>query len=525
LPDDGGEFGAGNWVGSAAPEDSAGEAHLEAGLRERLLGDVLERTAQGSPPEPNAAWGAAEIADALSAWYGPELTRIGSDKSSLLAALDSDIAAIDALLSGQVNAILHAPEFQRLEAAWRGLRYLADLASGIEDAKVRVLSITWTEIVRDLERAADFDQSLLFHKIYSEEFGMPGGEPFGLIVADYAVQHHRTADHPTDDVNALKSLAAVAAAAFAPIVLGVSPATFQLDNFRELGRPIDVRAVFKSTDYLRWNAMREGADMNFIGLALPRILMRLPYRDDTRRVDGFRFSEAVHEPSGTGYLWGNAAFAFAGIVLRAFGDYGWFADIRGAPRDELRGGIVADIPVPSFQTDRPGIAVKPSSECYISDLHEKDLAELGFIAMRKIPLTGYSVFNECQSVQIPVRYDRAAATANARLAAMLQYTLCISRFAHFIKVMGREKTGSVITAEECQEYLQRWLTGYCVGGDGTSMEAKARYPLREGNVEVKNVPGRPGIYTCNIFLRPHYQLNDIAAGFRLVTELAPPSRA
>jgi type VI secretion system protein ImpD len=525
LPDDGGGLGASDLARQPESEASGAGAAVTPGLRKRFLTEVLALAKEGTGHQPVSLLEAADVAGALEEWFGPELPGFVRDKASLLAALDRDIAAIDALLSDQINAILHAPAFQRLEAAWRGLRYMTDVAYGIADAKIRFLSLSWNELVRDLERAADFDQSQLFHKIYSEEFGMPGGEPFGLLIADYAMQHFRTADHPTDDVSALKSLSAVAAAAFAPIVLGVSPSVFQLDSFRELGRPLDLRAVFRSTEYQRWNSMREGSDMNFIGLALPRILMRLPYTDDSRRVDGFRFCETVHEASGAGYLWGNAGFAFAGIVLRAFGNFGWFADIRGAPRDELRGGLVADIPVPWFHTDRPKIAVKPSTECCISDMHEKDLAELGFIALRKIPLTEFSVFNECQSVQIPARYDRATATANARLSVMLQYTLCISRFAHFIKVIGRERVGSVITAEECQDLLQRWLTGYCVGNDSATAEMKARYPLREGNVEVKNVPGRPGFYACNIFLRPHFQLDDIAAGFRLITELAPPSRA
>ncbi len=351
---------------------------------------------------------------------------------------------------------------------------------------------------------------------------MAGGKPYGLIIGDYMVQHVRSAEHPTDDVTALKHLSEVAAAAFVPIVLGVSPAVFQVDSFREFGRPLDIRSVFRQTEYQRWNAMRDGQDMRFIGLALPRVLMRLPYTDDNARRDGFRFREEIEAPDGSGYLWGNAAFAFASVVLRAYANFGWFADIRGAPRDELRGGLVIDLPVPWFSTDKPKVAVKPSTECVISDDHEKTLGELGFIALRKAPLTAFSVFNETPSMQLPVRYDKASATANARLSTMLQYMLCVSRFAHFIKIIGRDLVGSVKTAEECQELIQSWLTGYCVGSDNVTAEVKARYPLREAQVEVKDVAGRPGSYACAIHLRPHFQLDDIAATFRLVTELAPP---
>lgn len=516
MPREGDESG-----GSEEGLLTASETHGDS-LDSELVSPLLAQVLAGSTGR--AELDAAEILEELRGLSGADLPRFAGGKRTILAALDVEVARIDALLSDQVNAILHAPEFQQLEAGWRGLKYLTDSASGIDGAKVRFLALSWNELVRDLERAADFDQSQLFNKVYSEEFGMPGGEPFGLIVADYAVQHLRSQDHPTDDVTALKNLAAVGAAAFTPIVLGVAPSVFQLDSFRELGRPIDVRSIFRSTEYQRWNAMREGPDMNFIGLTMPRILMRLPYGDDNTRTDSFRFTEAVHAKNGKSYLWGNAAFAFAGVVLRAFGDSGWFADIRGAPRDEIRAGLVTDIPVPYFRTDKPWIAVKPSTECLISDTHEKDLTEFGFTVLRKVPLTNYSVFNECQSIKLPARYDGAMAAANARMSAMLQYTLCVSRFAHFIKVMGREKVGSVVTAEECESFLQRWLTNYCEASDGSSMEIKARYPLREGIVEVKNVPGKPGSYSCNIFLRPHFQLDDITAGFKLVTELAPASR-
>ena len=263
-------------------------------------------------------------------------------------AVDRYIAAIDARICEQVNAILHAPAFQRLEAGWRSLKYLADAADGTPLAKIRVLSVSWNEVVRDLERASDFDQSLLFEKIYTQEFGTLGGEPFGLLVGNYEIQHRPGPNHPTDDVAAVKSLSMIAAAAFAPFILGAAPGLFELSSFRELGRPFDLRGVFRQLEYQRWQKMREGVDMRFVGLALPRVLARLPYRDGTGREDGFRFCETT---GISDYLWGNAAFAFASVVLRAFSNYGWFADIRGAPIDELRGGVVADLPIESFTTD------------------------------------------------------------------------------------------------------------------------------------------------------------------------------
>ncbi|HEX3484159.1 MAG TPA: type VI secretion system contractile sheath large subunit, partial [Micropepsaceae bacterium] len=278
--------------------------------------------------------------DALAAWFGPSFGALYAHPDALRRALDRDVAAIDELISTQVNAILHATAFQRLESAWRGVQFLTGIAAEISGAKIRVLPVGWSEIARDLDRAGDFDQSQIFQKIYSDEFGTPGGEPFGLLVGDYTIRHQRASDYATDDIGTLKSLTSVASAAFAPIVMGVAPSVFQLTSFGQLGRPIDLRAIFGQAEYQRWNAMRQNEDLRFAGLTLPRLLMRLPYADNPSRRDGFRFVEHTDAPDGSGYLWGNAAYAFAATVLRAFGNFGWFADIRGAPRDELRGGLV-----------------------------------------------------------------------------------------------------------------------------------------------------------------------------------------
>jgi type VI secretion system protein ImpD len=499
--------------GFAPPDAAAENGGVRSGLRADGAGGL---DAWLATPEP---------AVALARWFGSEFARLSGDRRALLAALDRDVAAIDALISDQVNAILHARPFQALEARWRGLLSLTEAAAQSPRTKVRALSASWAELVRDLSRAADFDQSELFNKVYNAEFGMPGGEPFGLIIGDYEVQHRPSPDHPMDDVSALKALSAVAAASFSPIILGASPRILQVASFRDLGRPIDIRAIFRQPEYQRWLTLRRGEDMRFIGLTAPRVLMRLPYQRDLQRIDGFNFREETHALTGAGYLWGSAAFAFGAIVIRAFAESGWFADLRGAPRDEIRGGLVTNLPAPSFATDARGVALKPSLECVLSDAHEKDLADLGFIALRDMPFTSFSVFYGNASLQDPVAYDRAAAQANSKLSSMLQYVLCVSRFAHYIKVLGRDRMGSLMTAEECEAFLQRWLTGYCEGSDNATHDAKARFPLREGRVDVREAAGKPGSYACAIFLRPHFQLDDIATGFRLVTELAPKRAA
>jgi len=492
---------------------------------------IRSRSGEPTPlPVPLAqldAWLHLEsAAEQLRSWFGDSLEPLLLDTRLLVLALDRDVAEIDRLLSKQINVILHAGELQHLEASWRGLRYLTQAAEQAPLAKIRVLSVSWGEIARDVERASDFDRTQLYDRIYTQEFGTLGGQPFGLLLGAFEVQHRPGPDHPTDDVTVLKTLAAIAAAAFAPLVLGAAPQLLELTSFHQLGRGFDLRATFQQLEYQRWQAMRASDDMRFIGLVLPHVLLRLPYYSGVRsRMDGFQFTETLHASGAEDYLWGNACFAFGTVVLRAFASYGWFADIRGAPLDELGGGVVTGLPVASFATDRAGVATKPSLDCVLTDTQEQDLADLGFIALRRGTFTDEPVFYGNYSLQTSARLDRTEADVNARLARMLQYTLCVSRFAHHLKMLGRSFIGTTTTAAECQEALQRWLTSYCEGSDSASRDIKARYPLREARVEVKEVPGKSGAYTCVLFLRPHFQLDDIASGFRLTTQLAPAAGA
>jgi len=455
----------------------------------------------------------------------PEPLPAAVTRRRLLAELDRTIAGIDRLLSEQVNAILHHPRFQRLEATWRGLHYLVGVAEPMERVKVRALSITWNEVCRDLERAVEFDQSGLFELIYNAEFGSPGGEPYGLLVADYAVQHVRSAEHPTDDVAAVRALAQVAAAAFAPILLNASPVLLGIDSFRDLHAGLDLEGTFLQPDYARWRGLREEQDTRFVALTLPRVLMRRPLRHDGTRAAGFRFSETAAEVGHDGYLWGSASYAFAAVVMRAFAASGWFADIRGTIPDTLDGGLVVNLTVDDFATDRPGLATKMSTEVAIAERQEKDLSDHGLIPLMRSTLTDFSVFYGNQSLHRPPRYDRPAATANARLSAMLQYVLCVSRFAHFVKVLARERIGAFATPADCEAYLHRWLNGYCLDNDEAAAEVRARYPLREARVNVREHPGRPGSYACTVHLKPQFQLDQIVSEFRLVTELAPAQGA
>jgi type VI secretion system protein ImpD len=437
-----------------------------------------------------------------------------------VAWIDRLLTAIDDLISAQVNAILHHAHFQRLEARWRSLAYLVQVAQDVPNARLKVLSVSWVELCRDLDRVVEFDQSRLFRLVYGDEFDMPGGEPFGLMVGDYEVTHRRTQDCPTDDVAALRAIAAIAAAAFCPFVTSCRPSLLGLDHFSDLDLLPDLTPTTRSSDFVRWHGLRSLADTRFLGIVLPRVLMRGPYRrHDRSRIDGFTFDEEV-SASGHELLWANAAFAFAGVVLRAFARSGWFADLRGAPQDGEGGGLVVDLPTFSFSTDRPGVAVQPSVEIRLTSAQERMLADLGLIPIGVVPYTPYLVFNTNSSLHQPTTYDRPAAARNARLSAMLQYVLCASRLAHHVKGKMRDQIGRLVDAHALEQLLTEWLSQYCLGNDEAAADIKARFPLRAAQVRVSEVPGRPGVLNCTLHLQPHFQLDDVAATFHLVTEVA-----
>jgi type VI secretion system protein ImpD len=407
-----------------------------------------------------------------------------------------------------------------MEASWRGLHFLVHQVPEGENVKIRVLNLSWKELTRDLERALEFDQSQLFRKVYNEEFGTPGGEPFGVLLGDYEIRHRPAPDHAFDDVSTLTSISNVAAAAFAPFIAAAHPALLDLTSFAELEQPLNLPRTFEQAEYLKWKAFRDTEDARFVGLTAPRVLMRPPYADDGSREDGFRFHEQLEGVGRAQHLWGTAVYAFGSVLIRSFTQSGWLANIRGVERGVEGGGLVAGLCTPSFATDKPGVATKCATDVIITDAQEKELAELGFMPLCHCQDTEYAAFYGNQSVQSPKPYDELPATINARLSAMLQYILCVSRFAHYLKVMTRDKVGSFFGPAECEDYLRRWLLNYTTGNDNASAEMKARYPLREAKVQVRERPDKPGTYTCVIHLRPHFQLDQMVTAVRLVTELA-----
>ncbi len=464
---------------------------------------------------------------ALSLWFGDELLPAGDRaRARLDLRVANDIARIDEMLRLQVDAVLHHPRFQQIEASWRGLMYLverADLHRGGEGppVKIRVMSCSWPELARDVERAIEFDQSQLFRKIHDAEFGAAGGEPFGLVLGDYDVSHRPRPGHGAGDVAVLAAIAHVAAAAFAPFVVGCHPSLFGVDRFADIAQQLDLVKTFALPEYTRWTAFRRMDDARFVALALPRVLSRLPWRDDGSRADGFRYHEDTSLPDGSGLLFGTAVYAFGSVVARAFAESSWPAEIRGLGDEGARRGVVEGLVVPDFETDGKGVAPKIPTDVLVTDRLEHELGDLGFMALCPLDGTRLAAFFGTPSAQLPPHFDKRAAANNAKLSSMIQYMLCVSRFAHFVKAMGRDKVGSYATAAECQRQLEDWLGKYTTADDDASPATRARYPLRDAHVEVREHPAKPGAYFCVVHLRPHYQLDQIAAAVRLVTEFAP----
>lgn len=464
--------------------------------------------------------------EALKFWLREfEDTSSLNNTDDVFCAIDRSIAELDELINDQLNIIIHSERLQKLEASWRGLWYLVTQAEGVKNIKIKVLDISWKEVVRDIDRAMEFDHSQLFNKIYNDEYGAPGGEPYGVLIGDYEISHKLSKRHTHDDIATLKGIAEIAAASFSPFISSASSEMFGLDDFAALGMPLKYQTVFSQNEYINWRALRESTDSRFVGLTLPRILMRLPYRTKPGSYKGLYFYEKPTHTTKQGStsdanLWGNAAYGFAAILIREFASVGWFGHIRGVPRNQIGGGLLTSLPVDSFDTDAQDIAYKPSTDVVITDAVEREIGDLGFIPLCQCYDTPFCAFYSNQSIQKPQNKDSSDANVNAKLSSMMQHVLCGSRVAHYIKVMIRDKIGSFATAQDCEELLRNWLYKYTTGREDLEWEEQARYPLREASVEVKEHPAKPGQYVCNIHLVPHYQVDQMVSELELVTELA-----
>ncbi len=430
----------------------------------------------------------------------------------VVRTIESIIAEIDKKLSQQVNQILHHPDFQNLEGAWRGLHYLVSNTETDEMLKIRVMNISKKEVHKTLKKykGTAWDQSPLFKKMYEEEYGQFGGEPFGCLVGDYYF------DHSPPDVEMLGEIAKISAAMHCPFVAAASPAVMLMESWQELANPRDLTKIFQTPEHAAWRSLRESEDARYIGLALPRFLARLPYGAKTSPIDEFDFEEETAGADSSRYTWANSAYAMAMNINRSFKLYGWCSRIRGVES----GGAVEELPTHTFPTDDGGVDMKCPTEIAISDRREAELAKNGFMPLIHKKNTDFAAFIGAQSLQKPAEYDDPDATANANLAARFPYLFATCRFAHYLKCIVRDKVGSFKEREDMERWLNNWILNYVDGDPAhSSEETKAKLPLAAAEVVVEEVEGNPGYYTSKFFLRPHYQLEGLTVSLRLVSKL------
>jgi type VI secretion system protein ImpC len=461
-------------------------------------------------PKTDEARGAIE--SAVQTLAQQALAHSNTISTDAFRTIEGLIAAIDKKLSDQMNLILHHEEFQKLEGSWRGLKYLVDNSDPDEMLKIRVLNISKNDLRKTMRRykGTGWDQSPIFKKLYEEEYGQFGGQPYGCLVGDYHF------DHTAPDVELLGEMARVAAAAHAPFIAGASPNIMQMNSWQELSNPRDLTKIFSNTEYAAWRGLRESDDSKYVGLTMPRYLSRMPYGATTNPVEEFAFEEDTEGGSHAKYTWSNSAYAMAANINRSFKEYGWCTSIRGVES----GGAVTDLPAHTFPTDDGGVDLKCPTEIAISDRREAELAKNGFMPLVHRKNSDLAAFIGAQSLNKPSEYYDPDATANANLAARLPYMFACCRFAHYLKCIVRDKIGSFQERADMERWLNDWIMNYVDGNPETSsQETKARRPLAAAEVVVEEVEGNPGYYTSKFFLRPHYQLEGLTVSLRLVSKL------
>ena len=475
----------------------------------------------------------AQDRDALVVWFGSSLaSKLAGDLGRLRSLIDRDIVAIDGRIGLQLDAILHHPRLQRLEGSWRGLAWMVEGFDPSARLKTRILSATWRELDRDLARASEFDQSALFRLIYENEFGSPGGEPFGLMLVDHELRHKPlprglSSQAPVDDLSVLAPLASIAQASFMPVVLAAHPALLGVDRFEELVLSNDIAAALRDDDHTRWRMLTRRDESRFVCVTLPRVLARPPWNTvagaSGRNASGLSYEE--HAPEARHRTWSVACYAFAAAVGRAQATFGWPADIRGVGTDRIGGGLVLGLPAEAFVLGAATAWDRPTLDLAFTDRQERDLVTAALMPLNTLP-HGDAAFGSAHSLQArepdAAGREPTAAGANRGLSAEINSMLCVSRFAHYVKIIGRELTGGFRTADQIERRLQSWLSGYTNASQSPDPDSRARHPLVSSRVSVHALPGQPGAFGCVIQLQPYYQLDDVSATFRLVTGLAAP---
>jgi type VI secretion system protein ImpC len=473
------------------------------------LSDFEKLINQEFKPQSNETENA--IQGAVKTLLGQALENASLVSSDIIKTVQGIIAELDRKLSEQINLIIHHPEFSQLESAWRGLDYLVRNTPTSESLKIKVLNISKNDVAKTIKRykGSAWDQSPLFKKIYEEEFGTAGGEPYGALIGDFYF------NHSAQDIEILRGIAQIAAASHAPFISSVDPSLLNLSSWQELANPRDIAKIFSTPEYQAWRAFRDSDDSRYVSLTMPRVLGRTPYGANSNPVEEFDFEEDTGAGDSNKYNWVNAAYAMGSVVNRSFADYGWCANIRGVES----GGMVEGLPTHSFPADDGGTVAKCPTEIAITDRREAELSASGLLPLIHWKNTDYAVFLGGQTANKPAEYDSADATANASLSARLPYIFAASRFSHFLKCIVRDKIGSFKERVDMEAFLTKWINQYVTADPHASEEVKAKFPLAEAKVEVVDVEGSPGYYAARFYLRPHYQLEGLTASLRLVTKV------
>ncbi|MCP4478604.1 MAG: type VI secretion system contractile sheath large subunit [Planctomycetaceae bacterium] len=502
---------------------------------------VIGNSSQRDDPRLSKFLASSSLKESVELWIGRPLSLSKDKPAELARKLNRDVALIDDALNRQLNEILHHPRFQQLEASWRGLKMLESTLTKenfehdprSSKVKIKILDISWKELEEDFSKSGFVEQSATFDKIYEKEFGIYGGEPFGLIIGDYEVDNSESPVGNTDDLFVLDNMAAIAASAFCPFITNACPRMLELDDYGQLDEIANI-GLSDSLSKVRWNRLIEKEDSRFVGLCLPKILMRQPYTDrpnyvladdrhrnfrESSNLNEFCFEEQTSENNSSKLLWGGAAFAYACVVLRSFCRTGWLNEIRGVDRGKNEGGLVDNFAEEFFESDGSHVIPKPMTNGMITDAVEKELTDLGLIPLCSVYGSSQAAFYSGVSIQKPKEYENQIANANSRLSAMLHNILCVSRFAHFLKQIGRSALGNFDAAEDIENELSNWIGTYVTSNSSATAKDKARYPLFNAEVQVKSLPHKPGVFVAIFDLQPHYEIEGINAGIRLKTEL------
>ena len=492
-----------------ATEKQAGRAQAQTTTEVSLLDQAISATKQTEPEQAQLL---------LKTLTEQALEGTLTFSRNLTITFNKAIALLDAKLAEQVNAILHHPDFLKLEGSWRGLSYLVSNTITDSMLKIKVLNVSKNDLGKDLAKAQDFDQSDTFKRVYTSEFGTLGGEPFGVLIGDYEFTSH------PQDIEFLTSMSGIAAGSFTPFISSTNAKMFGLGDFRELSKPRDLKKNFEAQEYARWRSFRDTDESAFVTLTMPRVLARVPYGAATKPIEEFTYEEAPKDAKGAGkplqheeYCWMNAAYVMGARLTEAFAQNGWCTAIRGTEN----GGKVENLPCHTFMSDDGDMDQKCPTEIGIDERREYELSQCGFLPLVHSKNSDFAVFVGSQTTKKPKKYDSKDASENAQIAARLPYLLATSRFAHFLKVMARDKIGAFMEAEDCEEWLNRWINTYVNSSPTATAESKLRFPLREARVEVKAIPGKSGAYNAVAYLRPWLQMEELTASLRLVANIPP----